>query len=1356
MSLGFDRLNPVKFLYQNDVDLIINQNPFQTQQGLELNLINALSGCRDETILNYSNIFLTKQVNVNDVISVPPAQDKEITFPTYLALSAFPLASNATRYLELSSNPGLSSFAILTKSLSSTKDTYFIFTDLNGIQCRISTIDDNRTKNLTVNLTAGNQLSLYQCYFNIETLAISGARSNIFEYSLDANGYLKLFFRNGNKFYIIRNIGTTLSAVDVTLTTSLTSDIFATTYKFDRDLNLKNDFIYYDKDHLKDFYVDNTRTITEIPQNLLMYYNYQSQFNFITGSDVLVDFFKTKNVLSNNYYINDKLPFGADNVSQREYSTILSKQNSELYNAGLQLNHTYYTKEYLLLPDVTTKFTLPETLYPYEVINIDNSSLVNAGAYGGLSPVFSDKIIKKLNPNTNTVNFNEANGIYLYTWLYSDSQQLTSYWLDRYYFPKKTTLNTAYSGNNNQIFNYTSDLSAFLNANYPADDYTYYDIRSSLTLEPSASYLYSRIGNKYINKVIDTIDIAVSAVPLFTSDNVPINETSQLTFDGNAYGVFKLSPDTNNSFSISFNINSEKISNIKSNLIVGNNFDEGLSVYKGGANNIFTPGYFVNTLTGVDFFDINNNNTFTLNISSYTKAPSTVIDVINYGFDHTIKVLYLNTVTDIPGILEFSIYDKVFNKYDLPLLGGAFNSGERSNVFDKIYVGDNQVWYLLKYPFPLNLVYKIDYINNTYLGSINMPTGVLSGYNSILTYNGSVSTLSGFKGSLIDDGYGVSKFYNTVYVKNLSTNSEFPVLCAADGIFDLIVYKDKYFIQTNNSVQQYDIYKRKFNTYYNNTSAISGIKLDLINDNYETKLLSMVADINGNILIDKFNLETAKLENSFNTNIKVDPTYFSEFYSPFRAQYSTLQAIGIVNGNYVSGGVVNDYTYNTPLIASLTSFNVNAVIGGQSLNCGPGSILSGTLVLADNSNIPTDMYLSIYENSTIKASVSSSGDVPFLNISFAGLSPANSYSLVCERTGSDTTIVNMKLDIIGGLFYNGSFRNVVAGSDKTGYSFGFANAFYALNNYGLTNQLGFVGNINSIVLDENYTPTGDYSSNYNFNGFTSSNPLNNIYHAPNNPHLQLTVNPDVTAFTPTLIQFTSNVNPPVSVLSGAPFQTPTNFTYINSINRYEEGDFIARLDLFSGNNYSNKQTAIVPFDADNTSQIVLVLDVIDGNLKIYDDAELIKNVPLSANTFYTSYFLGNNFGVGLPLINNKPASTIGLNYNDYAQNYAINNFVVYDRPLNPDEIKFNYLKNKTIDAINFDVPQGTKNNTDTITSYNKFVAPGRKNNNIKLYVKNANLTKEGETLLTAQLINKLKNILPLNTSKVDIQYINYE
>ena len=86
----------------------------------------------------------------------------------------------------------------------------------------------------------------------------------------------------------------------------------------------------------------------------------------------------------------------------------------------------------------------------------------------------------------------------------------------------------------------------------------------------------------------------------------------------------------------------------------------------------------------------------------------------------------------------------------------------------------------------------------------------------------------------------------------------------------------------------------------------------------------------------------------------------------------------------------------------------------------------------------------------------------------------------------------------------------------------------------------------------------------------------------------------------------------------------------------------------------------------------------------------------------------------------------------------------------------NILKTQKIDAINFDIPQGTRNNTDTASSFNKFVIPGRKNNDVKIYIKNASLDKEGEDQLSSQLIGKLKNILPVNTSNIKIEYINYE
>jgi hypothetical protein len=100
---GFNYLQPVNFLYEHDDDLVFNQDTFQTQQGLTLNLVNALSAAKDETILNYSNIFLTNRYHENDIISMPLYVDNTINFSTYLGLSSLSGFNNNTLYVELSS-----------------------------------------------------------------------------------------------------------------------------------------------------------------------------------------------------------------------------------------------------------------------------------------------------------------------------------------------------------------------------------------------------------------------------------------------------------------------------------------------------------------------------------------------------------------------------------------------------------------------------------------------------------------------------------------------------------------------------------------------------------------------------------------------------------------------------------------------------------------------------------------------------------------------------------------------------------------------------------------------------------------------------------------------------------------------------------------------------------------------------------------------------------------------------------------------------------------------------------------------------------------------------------------------------
>jgi hypothetical protein len=1062
---GLNTLSPVSFNYNNDSDLSVNQTPFATQQGLNLNFVSLLSSCRDEAVLNYSNTFLSDLIDINDCMQIAAKQSIPLRFSTYFAFNSYPSINIASSYLQIISNPGNISALTFVNTLCDSLNSYFVFSDVDGISCKISTIDNSITKFLTVDPATS------ACIFSVETSAITAISSNRFEYALDNSGFLKLFYRGAGTLCTVSKVNNSLSAVPIAVINPF-STILTTSYKPVTPPNIRNNFVYYDG--IKNFKVNSAKSIST-QQNYAAHYEHESQSNFQNSVSAGIDFFKLKNTLSDNYWINDTLPFDKKTV-QRRYSNILSKQNSEKFAADLQFNYAYYTKEYYFAPDITTKFTLPDSLYPYLNININDSSLALAGSYGGMSPVFSDKIFKQNDVNLNLTDFNNSNGLYLFSWLYTSSNQLTSYWVDRYYYPKSTSLTNAYTGASYQIFSYVSDLSAYLSLN-SVSNFLYYDIKSSQVLEPLATYYYSRIGSNYIEKVVSKFATALSSL-----------DSSYFTIS-----------NPSNAFSVAFNLNCDRISNVKTPLLVGNNFDEGVSVYKGGTENIFTPGYFISTDKLINFYDIDDALTFTLNLSTYVGSSVKILDVVNTGFDHPQKVFYVNTANSYPGFIDFSLDGKVLNKVEFSNLANKFDAG----ISGKTYIGNANIIYY-NTNGALTSAYNFDYINNTHdLGTVYAnPSGCFVSFNS------SLCALSGTHG-VVFGKYGVSKANNVIYFRNLATGiySEYVALSTSNAVFDLQSYNNLLYVQTNTKVSAIDSLKNVVSTFYLNTSAVSGLAIDFINKDFSTKLLSYSVDISGRIIVDTFNIDTTKLESTFATNLTAISSQYQE----------------IAN------------------------------------------------------NINTQLF------------------------------------------------------------------------------------------------------------------------------------------------------------------------------------TPVNFTTINSINKFDTNDIIVRADLFSGNNYKNKTTQIIGSSMTSNQRLLLSFDPTNGIIKLYIDGVLTNFASISANTFLNSYFLANTFGVGVPYIGNIPVTSLIASCSCAPMDYQLANFKVYNNALTDDEAKFDSLLNKRIQGINFDVPQGTRNNTDSIASFNKFLIPGRKNNNIKVYIKNLNLSQASQLQLISLLQSKLVDVLPANTNNVEFDFsINNE
>ena len=493
---------------------------------------------------------------------------------------------------------------------------------------------------------------------------------------------------------------------------------------------------------------------------------------------------------------------------------------------------------------------------------------------------------------------------------------------------------------------------------------------------------------------------------------------------------------------------------------------------------------------------------------------------------------------------------------------------------------------------------------------------------------------------------------------------------------------------------------------------------------------------------------------------------FGEFNKPTIAKMSTLLGVGNINGAFISGGVVNSYTLANPVVGSNPYIYIDAVLAGISNDCILTSVLSASITTYTDAPLPTDISLTLYEDSNIVLTQLADGVVKKLDVVYNYPAKNKTYSLVASRTESDNLVVKLNLDISNGSFYTGSFRNAVIGTtvlDPTLRFPGFSNALFAYNTGSLLPQNSFLGLAESYALNPDFTPIlfPPYLPNTYINGF-QTNPKNNFFLSPTTPNLSIVSNPDSTnttytsGFSASLLSFTSLTQPVYgSVLSGGPLQVPTNLTNIVKVNRLDEGDMIMRSDLYSGTNYNNKQVNIVPFDVDNTCRIAISVDTIDGYINIYVDGILTESVTLSAGAFYSSYYLNNNFGVGIPVINNIVTSIIdSLNYTVLSENYSINNITVYSKSLNTDEARMDYLKTQQIDSVNFNVTQGTRNKTDTVENYNKLVIPGRKNNSIKLYIKNLSLSTTDKLKLNQILLDKLITVIPLNTNNVEIEYTN--
>jgi len=178
-------------------------------------------------------------------------------------------------------------------------------------------------------------------------------------------------------------------------------------------------------------------------------------------------------------------------IQQREYYRIFAGTNQEQNNEKIHLGYEASTTEVVLEKDRTTFFHVP---YFASIQKVQDSNLVGAGAIPGPVPAGADRIFKKLGGYGNTTPWGEPqqrqDGTWLCSWLYAVSSE-TPQWLDRYYNPGSLSYEEALSQDINVL-------------TYQKRDPIYYDVPSTITLEPGVWYQFYHQGEKTAADFIKT------------------------------------------------------------------------------------------------------------------------------------------------------------------------------------------------------------------------------------------------------------------------------------------------------------------------------------------------------------------------------------------------------------------------------------------------------------------------------------------------------------------------------------------------------------------------------------------------------------------------------------------------------------------------------------------------------------------------------------------------------------------------------------------------------------------------------------------------------------------------------------
>lgn len=482
--------------------------------GYSINFVLPLSGFVDTKTKNYSNFFLTRRQKASDFFSLENTVFEATRIRTFLQFGSTYLA-----WEDL-----FSPYKSATFLTELTDATYFDLELLDNQICHISTLIDGQRYYLVSDVE--NTMFFIQD-FELDFTDTTSNQPYQFKYMFDSSrNFFFLFQEKPDGYFSVTKTGNSPTLTEITILNK--QNVISNKFIITKDLitspnfNLNSSFVTYNND---DNNINPLKSADNLTNNFLLH-NKVSDDRRITDIVVLKNQMDVRDKITSSNNLLSGEGIYADNM--RNYTSINDSIPSEK-STDLELNYTFYNKHYYVKAG-QTRFIAPSSMYPFTVLNINDTKFIDCGAFSFDVPAFSDKVYQ-MNKRTQ---YNDQH--YLCTWLSGSPMSDDKIWVDRYYYPDLIEKEAALAGKPMFQPTYDDVIERLIQNNASLETSVnttkFFDKVSDLVFVPNEIYIYDRISPTSFASNTPVSEQSCSSI----TSSVPlnyfktINQTGAITF----------------------------------------------------------------------------------------------------------------------------------------------------------------------------------------------------------------------------------------------------------------------------------------------------------------------------------------------------------------------------------------------------------------------------------------------------------------------------------------------------------------------------------------------------------------------------------------------------------------------------------------------------------------------------------------------------------------------------------------------------------------------------------------------------------------------------------------------------------